>query len=198
VKRLAVIVEGYGDQAAVPNLISRMGELVGQQLIAPNPIRAGEWKKIRRAGELENFLELAYRRSYEKILVFLDLDDGCAAAEAREAAKRVQLWRNGRSIDVGVVFAVKEYESMFLSCLDSIVDLSQIHAALMENAENQRDAKGALKEATGKRYKETQDQLIYTRMIDLRSLIARSRSFRKLCKEVTGLSYQDLTIACSL
>lgn len=188
-KKIAAIVEGYGDLASIPTLLSKIGNHFGQRIVAPNPIRAGEWPRIRRAGELERLLELAYSRNYDQILIIVDLDDGCVAAESEDARRRVEKWKNQREVVVSVVFVLREYEALFLCNTEmfSVEADDAVNTAM--DSEKFRDAKRKIKEISGKRYKETRDQLIYTQQLDMRILYERSRSFRKLSKEILLESY---------
>lgn len=183
-KRVVSIVEGYGDREAVPVLLARIGSYLGVSVISPNPIRAGEWKKVRRPGELERFLELAYSRKLDHILILMDLDDDCPVTESNLSIPRIEAWKNGRLIRVSLIFLVREYEAIFLCCADDLTADSNIAAEKMAGAEIYRDAKGHVKSLIGRRYKETQDQLDLTKKIDVSKLIDRSRSIRKLAKDV--------------
>lgn len=186
------IVEGHGDVAAFPALIGRVGQALGTPVVSPNPIKAKEWPGLKSAGEFERYLELAYRRGNEHIIVALDLDDGCAVTESNAANERAELWRNGRDVQVSIVFFVREYETMFLHCVSDILGGKQ--AASSGVPESIRDAKGEIKRLTGRRYKELQEQLAYTRAISLGTLFGKSRSFKKLCKEISGLNYDELSL----
>ena len=187
-KRFVPIVEGYGDVEAVPVLIGRTGAAFGLQIISEQPIRAGEWKSLRAPGKLERYLELAASRNADAILIFLDLDDGCAVAERDEALERIESWRNGRPIEVGTVFAVREYECMFLH----VAELLNPEAAQVANSDQIRDAKGGVRAILGRRYKETQDQISLTRTMPLAAVFERCRFYRKFCKELTGLNYNEM------
>jgi hypothetical protein len=90
------IVEGYGDKEAVPHLVARMAAHFEIPTISPNPIRVGEWRKVRRAGELERHLSLAHSRQADHILVILDLDDFCPVTEMEQTLPRIEAWKNGR------------------------------------------------------------------------------------------------------
>lgn len=191
-KKIAAIVEGYGDRDAVPHLINLIGNYYGQSIIAHNPIRVGEWPKLRRVGELERALELANSRQCDAILILLDLDDDCAALEAQTAYGRIEAWKNNRNINVSVVFLVREYESLFLSCANVFSDDKAAIKSAIEGAENVRDAKGAIRTLIGRRYKETQDQVELTKKLDVEKVIVNSRSFRKLVKELLGKPYAEI------
>ncbi len=186
---VAAVVEGYGDVAAVPQLLAMTGSLVGDQIICKNPIRAGEWKRLRAEGALERYLTLAASRQCDQILVILDLDDGCCAEEYNLAVERIAAWDNGRGLAVGVVFLVREYETLFLACAD---DIEPSMEGGIQNPENFRDAKGQMRGILGRRYKETQDQLDLTRRLAPGKLVSRSRPFRKLVREITGLGYDAI------
>ena len=189
--RIASVVEGYGDKEAMPHLIARMGQHFGVEAYSPNPIRAGEWKKIKRVGELERNLTLAHSRDCDKILLVLDLDDGCPVAENDELLPRVEAWKNGRDINVSVVFMVREYESIFLSCADTFTENAALNAKLIAGAEQIRDAKGAMRQLIGRRYKESQDQADLTKRIPIEILIARSRCALKLAKELFDYGLEE-------
>jgi hypothetical protein len=185
---VAAIVEGYGDVRAIPTLVVKTGLLFGLNIVAANPIRSGEWKSLRVAGELERFLELARTRDRDLILIILDLDDSCCKTEYESAMPRINKWINGRNIVVHLVFMVKEYECIFLSRIQDINPA----ASIVDEPERIRDAKGKLKTLTGRRYRETQDQEGYTKAINLPELIKTSRSYRKLAKEISGKTYAEI------
>lgn len=189
-KIVTAIVEGHGDVAALPALLGRIGQAIGTPVVTPNPIKAKEWPGLKSAGEFERYLELAYRRGTGHIIVALDLDDGCAVVESNTAKERAEAWRNGRTVQVSIVFFVREYETMFIHCAADIP--GGRHTVPVADPESIRDAKGEIKRVTGRRYKESQEQLAYTRLINLRSLFSKSRSFKKLCKELSGLNYDEL------
>lgn len=191
-KRIVPIVEGYGDNAAIPHLIAKLGHHYDLQLISTAPIRVGEWKKVARVGELERALELAHRRNCDHILVALDLDDGCAVEESESVKDRLEVWKNGRAINVSLVFFIREYESLFLFSAERFSEDSELISESIQYAEVSRDAKRILQKLTKRRYKETQDQSEYTKRLDLNLLLQRCRSFRKFAKDLTGLNYEQL------
>ncbi len=188
--KVAAIVEGYGDYHSVPSLIAKIGVALGVQAIAPNPIRSGEWKKLRRPGDLEKSLEIAASRNPDLILIILDLEDDCVVNEVDQCTPRVANWLAGRAIRVEFAFIIREYESIFLSAPSCLGEANL--NLLPAHPESERDAKGHIKKVTGRRYKETQDQERLTKALDVKEAYYGSRSFRHLCKAVTGLSYTNL------
>lgn len=185
-RTIVSIVEGYGDHAAVPHLIAKMGEHFQIATISPNPIRAGKWKKIRRPGELERNLDLAFSRKPDGILIILDLEDDCPVKEAEAARVRIDAWLNGRACLVSVVFLVKEYEALFLACARVYTDDKVLAKKKEEVAETVRDAKGHVREIIGRRYKEVVDQADLTKKMSIEVLLSNSRSSRKLAKDLFG------------
>lgn len=190
--RVAAIVEGYGDYHSVPSLIAKIGVALGKPAIAPDPIRSGEWKKLRRPGDLEKSLDIAASRQPDVIIVLLDLDDDCAVQEVATHQSRITAWLAGRTIRVEFAFIVREYESLFLSAPSCMGDVNV--AMLPANPEFERDAKGHVKRVTGRRYRETQDQERFTKALDISTAYHANRSLRHLCKAVSGLSYANLAL----
>jgi hypothetical protein len=189
---IVAIVEGAGDLTAVPQLLTQIGLMVGDAYVASKPIRGGEWRKIRRDGELERLLALAYSRNPDHICVIVDLDDDCAAQEYTEAQERIRAWKNGREISVGLAFLVREFEVLFLEQIERVSD-GRVRS-LPENVvpAETRDAKGTLRRLARVVYKESQDQVRLTKKLDLPTLYRQNRSFRKLCKEVFCLTYPEV------
>jgi len=146
---VAAIVEGYGDVQAVPALIAKTSILLGNPAIASDPIRAGEWKLLRRPGVVEGYLELAASRQWDLILVVLDLEDDCAMAEAAVARERVEQWKDGRDIKVEIVFMVREYETLFLWC-PTCLPVSD-NALLPANPDAIRGAKERVKQVANRK-----------------------------------------------
>ena len=164
---VVAIVEGYGDFQAVPALIAKIGVALELGTIAPNPNRAGEWKALLQPGKLEKNLDLAATRAAAKIVVILDLDDGCEKQEQECFDKRVEAWKNGREIDVQIVFFVREYETLFLQCPKCLSNFDE--EAFPTNPLLIRGAKERIKKLIGRRYRETQDQLLFTKQLDLKT-----------------------------
>lgn len=102
--RAVPIVEGYGDVAAIPTLLAKIGQVAGQAIVSDKPIRAGEWGALRAKGALPKFLELAHSRNQDIILVILDLDDGCPVEQRLVIDQIILEWKNGRNIEAKAIF----------------------------------------------------------------------------------------------
>lgn len=190
---VAVIVEGYGDASAVPTLVTKSATLLGIEAYAPNPIRAGEWKKLLRPGVLERYVELANSRVPNLILIVVDLDDGCAVTEYDRFQERITPLLPALCAPVAVCFGIREYEAWFLACADQIQPLSTVPFDT-GRAEQIRGAKEAVGGLLGLRYKETQHQVELTKLLPLRLLYDRSRSYRHFLKALSGLPYATIEL----
>ncbi|MEG3172925.1 hypothetical protein U1708_11955 [Sphingomonas sp. ZB1N12] len=188
--RIAVVVEGYGDVQAMPVLIGKIGGKLGKTIVSSDPIRAGEWPILKKIGKLERCLDLAASREPDVILVALDLDDGCPVNEGVQFQGRVDAWLAGRMIPVASVFLTREYETMFLHCPVSLGHFDP--AAIPAQPNNIRGAKERIRDLIGRRYRETQDQKAFTAKLDMNILYRESRPFRRMCKAVSGMPYNEL------
>jgi hypothetical protein len=92
---------------------------------------------------------------------------------------------------VSVVLAHREYESWFLAAAESLAGLRNLPPDLAAPAapEEIRDAKGWLSKQMPRsmRYSPTQDQAALSAQFDMELARTRSRSFRKLWKEIEGI-----------
>lgn len=193
----AIIVEGPGDQAALPALISRATAELGTPVFAPHPIKVGNWKRLKKLGQLERYVEAGMRPEVSGVIVSLDLDDGCPKVEIEEVEERRAALEARFMRPVRIILCPREYETWFLSQIDhlrsSAPEYSWDSDYTCSNPEARRDAKGEMSHAIGQVYKETTDQLRLTRHLDFRKLAKESRSFRKLLRDVLALlTYQEL------
>jgi hypothetical protein len=171
---VASIVEGDGEVAALPVLLLRLSlwktpEAVTKML---PPIRVRKDKFLNQDTEFNRHVLLAAAKcgSTGWILILLDSDDDCPADVGAQILKRANTVAPHRRI--AVVLANREYEAWFMAG----------HAA--QDAELKRDAKGwvghYLLDGT---YRERTDQPKISATVDLPTVFANSRSFRKLCSE---------------
>jgi hypothetical protein len=181
-----VVVEGQGEETAVPVLLRRLKvehgvsvELVGRPWREPR-------NRMMKKEHLGPILQVARARA-EAVLLILDADDDCVvelAGLARTVADEV-----ATGLRVVVVAAVREFEAWFLAGAHSLRGKRGLPVDLERpaNAETIRDAKGWLSERMRNRYSPTLDQPALTAVLDLAEAQAHSRSFRKLMKELSLL-----------
>jgi hypothetical protein len=186
------IVEGRGEISALPILFRRIRQSVKPDLalnIRP-PSRVAR-NKVVQQGELERAIENVVRRSKSPRILFilLDADDDPPCQFGPELLKRAKTARS--DIPIAVVLASREFESWFLSSVDSLhgccgleKDIAPIH-----NTESIRDAKGLLtKLMKGSRaYSPVLDQAALTQMFDMQLARQNSDSFDKCWREIERL-----------
>ena len=182
------VVEGDGDVAALPILLSR---ILLERYSRPDVVVAhGKTMVVKANGRpklenrFEDFLQHAQNKpECDAILVLLDTDVDCPVELARSLLQRCK--QLGLTIPVEIVCAHREYESWFLASLDTIRGRRGISdtATLSQNAEDIPDPKHWLTDHMpyGQAYKETTHQAALTQHIDIGMAHTNSRSFRRLC-----------------
>lgn len=198
---LVLIVEGHGDVNAFPNLVGKVGAWLGEQLFIKSPIRSKGWGSVRKPGGLEKWVGLAAsREGCKRVVVVVDLDDGCPVVERQIVADRVNELQNVYNISIEICFCMREFEAWFLRCLDMfpgniIQDDKSIIEQLIKKANHYRDAKGKLRSVMREGYSETGDQSGLIKNIICSELYKRDRSFKKFVKAVSGIPYELLDAA---
>ncbi|MBL0930601.1 MAG: DUF4276 family protein [Alphaproteobacteria bacterium] len=202
-RRPVLIVEGDGDQAAVPLLVRRIAaDLEFHDFMpAPRPKKAGSIPKLSRIGEIERFVRHAENEpGSDCVLIVLDCDDDCAVQVSKDWANRLNKSKFGRNKPIAIAFIVREYESLFLASAAELAlstperewQASQFPPP--ENAEAMRSAKSALKNCFKvRKYRETIDQAPFTQACNLSTLRLHSRSFRHLESAVKFLYTSKIT-----
>ncbi|HMQ14740.1 MAG TPA: DUF4276 family protein [Phycisphaerae bacterium] len=196
--RVAPIVEGHGEVAAVPILLRRIwGELLaGEYLDVLQPVRVPRTKVVRHVDggpssvqgpELARAVALASRKIADHsdqampalILVLLDANSDCPAKLAPQFSDLLP------SANVACVLARVEYETWFVGAADSLGDYLTLDDddPAPADPEGQGCGKAWVKKRF-RRYSETVDQPRMTAQMDLKKCRERSPSFDKLCREL--------------
>ncbi|URI15963.1 DUF4276 family protein [Brevundimonas albigilva] len=194
---IAMIVEGPGDISAFPTLVAKTGAMFGMDLFANKPIKAGGYHRLALPGQVERFVEMAAgREGIDSVMIAVDLDDGCPRDAADSLRRRAESVSQLFGKPIKLSFCVREYESWILH------DLANLKAFAAEynwdanyvcnSPEQKRGAKEAVEKAIQRKYKEISDQQALTKKLNLKTVYVASRSYRKFCKEVTGLSYGQM------
>ncbi len=186
--RVATIVEGHGEVAALPVLLRRLCEWCTPHVQAdvPTPIRVHRERFLNREDEFKRHLLLAAQKCGDDgwVLVLLDADDDCPAELGERILQHAQQYIAHRR--VSVVLANREYEAWFIAAADSLQGCRGFVFDLDDavDAEEPRDVKGWMrKRMASKSYGETTDQPAFSARMDLQQVFAGSRSFRKLHDE---------------
>lgn len=193
-RRIEAIVEGAGEQRALPTLIKR----IAAQVAPGKPVEPGQGWRIPRNHIIQNDDEMqrvinvlakSVKATGGGILVLWDADDDCPAHEGPRHQVRLQALRP--DIPIRVVIANREYEAWFLAGARDLAGNSGLPADLADHPapEQPRDAKGWLRQAmrSGATYRETLHQESFSRLIAIDRVQRRSPSFDKLCREVGRL-----------
>ena len=192
VVRIASIVEGRGEVAAVPILLHRIARAVSPYVLVTLPPRRVQRNRIAKEGEVEKAVELAARRrgpGRGGILILLDADDDCPMELAEELLGRAYAARGDQHIRV--VLAKREYEAWFLAAARSLADRQDINEST--TPPTQPESKRGAKEWLGRQmlthssYSPVRDQPELTRHFDMDAARRSARSFDKLWRDVTSL-----------
>lgn len=189
--KLASIVEGDGEVAALPVLLRRLNDwkTPDQWVQILPPARVSRAKFLNRPEEFSRHVQLAAAKCGEQgwILILLDADDDCPAELGAHLLRLAQGVAPHRR--VSVVLANREYEAWFLAAANSLIghrgfSLKPGDEAAHVDAESPRDAKGWMAQRiAGGGYRETTDQAAFSARMDLDQAHQASRSFRKLCSD---------------
>ena len=184
------IVEGQGDEAAVPLLLRRLrdeAQAWGLEVGRPHRRRTQLVKK----DSLQSAVRIAaLQDNCAAILVLFDADDDCP----KELAPTLEVWAREAAggKPCAVVMANREYEAWFLASIEALRGRAGVlsDAASHADPEAPRDAKGELERRMpgGASYSATVDQAPLTAHLDLQSAYRRCRSFRKLASAFGALA----------
>ncbi|WP_172438934.1 DUF4276 family protein [Porphyrobacter sp. TH134] len=198
---LVLIVEGHGDVVAMPHVVAKIGASCGLPLYTSRPIRSRGWGSIKKAGGLEGFVQLAAsRHGCERVLIVVDLDDGCPVTERGLLAGRIDKLHERYGVSIEICFCIREFEAWLLASLEELPE-SDLKPGLdlpIERHDLIRDAKGSLRKFLEDGYSETADQGELAKRIDPSKLYQRDRSFRRFVKATTGIEYPDLDLMLAL
>ena len=193
-RKIVPIVEGDGEVDAVPALLHKMLKASGRSDIGVGtPLNAHSCSNLTKTGGLERFVQIAaLRQDCGAILVLMDADKGCPLTIAKDFVDRIK--KLGTKYPVVVVIANCEYEAWFLASLETITgkDLDGRTGLPAGTSYPTLDVEGRVgvkewldrKFPGSRKYKETQDQVCMTRLLDPELVQPRSRSFRRLRKAV--------------
>jgi hypothetical protein len=171
-----ILVEGHGEVEAAGNLVNRLWRDAGHCTIWQPPIRC---KNINLQKGIEKGIgRICKEKDAGALLLLQDLDDGCPKNKAPEIARWVA--KLAPPFPVAIVLLHREYEVLFLPCLEKMAGKPIKGADGQERPgivagtvyddewEKLRGIKEWLSEHFPPRqsYKPTIDQLPMTRMID--------------------------------
>jgi hypothetical protein len=202
---ILAIVEGHGEERAVPVLLRRWFlhrryhnfETRDLAIRAPG---SGALKCPHDAEEdlgIESYVAIAAAERPDGILVVLDADDECRkrektsqkglGPELRDRARAV-----APHIPIEVVIANREYEAWFLAGLTALRRAAKVppgEDVPKESIERLRDCKKPLRSLLGRPYEETIDQPDFTEALPFTpGMSKRSPSYGKLMRALAALT----------
>lgn len=185
------IVEGQGEEAAVPELLRRLRNEAGLwNLEVGRPIRQRRTQLVKKATLQAAVRIAAVRADCAAILVLFDADDDCP----KECAPTLEAWARQAAggKPCAVVIANREYEAWFLAGMEALRGRCRIRqeAESHPDPESVRDAKGKVEEhmPAGASYSPPVDQVRLTAHLDCERAYRNCRSFRKLVKAFGALA----------
>lgn len=185
--KVACIVEGHGECAALPVLLRRLAADRGQKVEVRPPIRLPRGKLVQPA-ELGRAVQLAAKLvgSGGRVLILLDADDDCPA---HLGPRLLAIGQQERAdLRISVVVANREFEAWFLAAAESLAGrrglVAEVEAPV--DPETVRDAKGWLGGRMGRRYSPSVDQAALAAVFDVEMARGRSASFDKFLREFDG------------
>lgn len=177
------IVEGQGEEAAVPLLLRRLlNEAQAWGIEVGRPHRRRRTQLVKKDSLQSAVAFAALRDDCAGILVLFDADNDCP----KELAPTLEQWAQEAAggKPCAVVMANREYEAWFLASIEALRGTAAIlpDATSHPDPEVPRDAKGELERwmPSGASYSATVDQVRLTAQLDLEIAYRRCRSFRKL------------------
>lgn len=191
-KRLLPIVEGEGDERAVPELLRRIlhhHERFDVEVLKPH--RRGELPKVK-----ANFSRFFQTALLEDASVICVLDYDCTTCDdAERDEQELRTLAKGVNAQAGfeACLIVKEFESLFLCdpvATRAALPLIDAKLDFPAKPESVRDAKGWLSEAQpkGAAYKPTAHQAKIVSYLNLDHLLEQSPSYRRLSRAVLRLT----------
>lgn len=194
-QQIAAVVEGSGEENAVPSLVRRIlwERLRRYDIEIPRAKVKVAKGKENLTGKFEEFIEYALEDGCSAILVLLDADNDCPLELASDLAARASSLN--APVPIAIVCANSEYETWLICSLsDSEGDEIRRRLGLPpsvvcpDNPESIRNAKDWLRRRQSERnYKSNFDQDNLTHQIAIDAVHAKSRSFRRLCNAVQEL-----------
>jgi hypothetical protein len=191
--RLGCVVEGNGEEAALPILIRRIAERIdpGLYVDISRPVIIKRSRLAERFGELERGMEKAIQSMSGRgaVFVLLDSDDDLPCQLGPALLERVKTARP--DLPSAVVLAKREYEAWFLAAAESLGGKRGLPDNLQPPSDPEaiQGAKEWLRRhwPKGRKYNETTDQPALTALFDMDLARSRSDSFDKCYREIERL-----------
>lgn len=188
------IVEGPGDENAVPILIRRiLSEIIGccrSSVLRPFKLDRGKMVKEQSCRSHLKISQL--NQAVDYVVLLMDSDDDCS----KELNERICGWKHDTVYRTlfDVVSIEREFECWLLAGIESLRGSRgiSVSAAPPPNPNNIRDPKSRITTfmQDGTSYSETADQAALTAAVDLGEIEKRCPSFRRLVRKLV-IAHQE-------
>lgn len=184
--QIVPIIEGHGEVEAVPALIYRIAHHLGIQVQVQYPIRVKASSFLQFDAEFRRHVQLAGMKARDAsgmVLVILDCEDDCPAELGPRL--RVEAEALVGEVPVLVVLAYREFETWFLHSLASLQKAGRLDRGVTAptDPESIRDAKGWLSRHMTVKYRETEHQREFVKLLAIEDAMA-SDSFRRFVEKL--------------
>jgi hypothetical protein len=191
--RIAVIVEGHGEDSAIRPLLERIWyELLGgDQLDVLRPFRSPQGLLLQEAGlkATVDAATIALTRLppdtfRQLVLILIDSESRCP----KDLAPQLLGWgKEARTdADIACVLPTPMFETWFVAAASSLANINGLPADLTvpDDPEGNKFGKGWIKKRLPRKYNEPIDQPRFAAKIALALCRENSPSFDKLCREL--------------
>lgn len=190
---IAPIVEGHGEQQAVPRLLQRIAaaEALAVPLRVNEPIRVKSGSFFNDANYFNRYLALAAAKARQRagghVLILLDCEDDCPGRLGPALLDRAR--RSAADASIVVALAHREYETWFIAAAQSLRGVEGLSGDVVAAADPEatRNAKGWLGRHMPHGYDPITHQLAFTHAFDLAAARAVA-SFDRLCRKIASLA----------
>ena len=191
--RVVVVVEGHGEDGAVRTLLTRIWyELLDGDAIEVIPWRCSQGRLLKKetlkkdveqaAIKLHNTNKADWQRL---LLIMIDSEGDCPAKLGQKLLAWAKEFR--ADTEIACVMPNPMFETWFAAAATSLRGKNDLPSdiAKPDDPEAQGLGKGWIKKHLPRKYKETVDQPRFVGQMSLSECRDSSRSFRKLCQELT-------------
>ena len=195
-RRIASIVEGYGEVEALPVVLRRLlhEKMECFDVDVLPPWRLPKSAMLNRSGELQRVAQANRIKAGPDglVLLLIDADDDLPCVLAPDLQRQL---RAAVEPPHAVVVACSEFETWFLASAEALAGSRGLPTDLVapDAPESIRDAKGwlKLKLPHTRPYSPTSDQAAYAARIDLDAAREKASSFDKLWREIARWARTD-------
>ncbi len=182
---VAPIVEGHGDELALPSLLNRIapGLVVGRVVRVPKTKLVDPETRLANATVVHRAVLIANANIPEGatglLLLLIDSDSDCAATLGPSLLAAMTSAGSNRACFVAV--AIRGFESWIIGGVPEIDEADPERAG---------DPKLRIKKVNGGNYKKTADQKAFAARVEPPLLAARSPSFSRLNERISLFAHQ--------